>query len=148
MVLGVHAQPLAILLENPTLARTAAPTTAAVPYAASPRTRMFVAPAAFAVFIASVTMLPAPRPDPARPARNRIPEIVAPPPGMTQSAVARFEAGGTIPSLPVLDRLAHALDAKLTETQAQPNRSDLVARGGPDGRPPDGRPRDDELPLV
>jgi ribosome-binding protein aMBF1 (putative translation factor) len=34
--------------------------------------------------------------------------------GMTQSAVARFEAGGTIPSLPVLDRLAHALDAELT----------------------------------
>lgn len=33
--------------------------------------------------------------------------------GMTQSAVARFEAGGTIPSLPVLDRLAHALDAEL-----------------------------------
>lgn len=33
---------------------------------------------------------------------------------MTQSAVARFEAGGTIPTLPVLDRLAHALDAKLT----------------------------------
>lgn len=27
--------------------------------------------------------------------------------GMTQSAVARFEAGGTIPTLPVLDRLAH-----------------------------------------
>ena len=32
---------------------------------------------------------------------------------MTQSAVARFEAGGTIPSLPVLERLAHALDAEL-----------------------------------
>jgi ribosome-binding protein aMBF1 (putative translation factor) len=26
--------------------------------------------------------------------------------GMTQSAVARFEAGGTIPTIPVLDRLA------------------------------------------
>jgi len=34
--------------------------------------------------------------------------------GMTQSAVARFEAGGTVPSLPVLDRLAVALDAELT----------------------------------
>ena len=34
--------------------------------------------------------------------------------GMTQSAVARFEAGGTVPSLPVLGRLAHALDAELT----------------------------------
>lgn len=32
---------------------------------------------------------------------------------MTQSAVARFEAGGTVPSLPVLDRLAQALDADL-----------------------------------
>ncbi|GAA0389297.1 hypothetical protein GCM10009530_45500 [Microbispora corallina] len=31
--------------------------------------------------------------------------------GMTQSAVARFEAGGTIPTLPVLERLARALDA-------------------------------------
>jgi ribosome-binding protein aMBF1 (putative translation factor) len=34
--------------------------------------------------------------------------------GMTQSAVARFEAGGTVPSLPVLERLAAALDADLT----------------------------------
>jgi ribosome-binding protein aMBF1 (putative translation factor) len=33
--------------------------------------------------------------------------------GMTQSAVARFEAGGTIPTLPVLERLARALDADL-----------------------------------
>ena len=33
---------------------------------------------------------------------------------MTQSAVARFEAGGTVPSLPVLDRLARALNAELT----------------------------------
>lgn len=32
---------------------------------------------------------------------------------MTQSAVARFEAGGTVPSLPVLERLAQALDADL-----------------------------------
>ncbi|WP_440068792.1 helix-turn-helix domain-containing protein [Streptosporangium sp. OZ121] len=31
--------------------------------------------------------------------------------GMTQSAVARFEAGGTVPTLPVLERLAGALDA-------------------------------------
>ena len=36
--------------------------------------------------------------------------------GMTQSAIARFEAGGTIPSLPVLDRLACALDAELSVT--------------------------------
>lgn len=32
---------------------------------------------------------------------------------MTQSAVARFEAGGAVPSLRVLDRLANALDADL-----------------------------------
>ncbi|GAB3438449.1 helix-turn-helix domain-containing protein [Actinophytocola sediminis] len=32
---------------------------------------------------------------------------------MTQPAVARFEAGGTVPTLPVLERLAKALDAKL-----------------------------------
>lgn len=31
--------------------------------------------------------------------------------GTTQSAVARFEAGGTIPTLLVLERLARALDA-------------------------------------
>jgi hypothetical protein len=30
---------------------------------------------------------------------------------MTQSAVARFEAGGTVPTLPVIERLASALDA-------------------------------------
>jgi ribosome-binding protein aMBF1 (putative translation factor) len=34
--------------------------------------------------------------------------------GMTQSAVARFEAGGTTPTLPVLSRIAGALDADLT----------------------------------
>ena len=34
--------------------------------------------------------------------------------GMTQSAIARFEAGGTVPSLRILDRLAQALDAELT----------------------------------
>jgi len=33
--------------------------------------------------------------------------------GMTQSAVARFEAGGTVPTIPVLGRLAQALGAKL-----------------------------------
>jgi ribosome-binding protein aMBF1 (putative translation factor) len=34
--------------------------------------------------------------------------------GMTQSAVARFEAGGTVPTLPVLERLALALDVGLS----------------------------------
>ncbi|MFE9105881.1 helix-turn-helix domain-containing protein [Actinomadura geliboluensis] len=32
---------------------------------------------------------------------------------MTQSAVARFEAGGTVPTLAVLERLARALGAEL-----------------------------------
>ncbi|GIG92680.1 helix-turn-helix domain-containing protein [Plantactinospora endophytica] len=34
--------------------------------------------------------------------------------GMTQSAVARFEAGGTVPTLPVLERLAAALNVSLS----------------------------------
>ena len=33
--------------------------------------------------------------------------------GMAQSAVARFEAGGSIPTVPVLDRLTRALGAEL-----------------------------------
>lgn len=33
--------------------------------------------------------------------------------GMTQSAVARFEAGGTVPTIQVLERLAKALGARL-----------------------------------
>jgi ribosome-binding protein aMBF1 (putative translation factor) len=32
---------------------------------------------------------------------------------MTQSAIARFEAGGTVPTLPVLERLAQAFDVEL-----------------------------------
>ena len=32
---------------------------------------------------------------------------------MTQSAVARFEAGGTVPTVPVLERLAEALRLSL-----------------------------------
>jgi transcriptional regulator with XRE-family HTH domain len=32
---------------------------------------------------------------------------------MTQSAIARFEVGGTVPTLPVLERIAHALDVEL-----------------------------------
>lgn len=34
--------------------------------------------------------------------------------GMTQSSIARLEAGGTIPTLPVLGRVAQALGADLT----------------------------------
>ncbi|GAB3860731.1 multiprotein-bridging factor 1 family protein [Micromonospora andamanensis] len=33
---------------------------------------------------------------------------------MTQSAVARFEAGGTVPTLPVLERLAASLNVSLS----------------------------------
>jgi transcriptional regulator with XRE-family HTH domain len=33
--------------------------------------------------------------------------------GMTQPAIARFEAGGTVPTIPVLERLAHALSVDL-----------------------------------
>jgi transcriptional regulator with XRE-family HTH domain len=33
--------------------------------------------------------------------------------GMTQSAIARFEAGGTVPTLAVLERLAAALGVSL-----------------------------------
>ena len=34
--------------------------------------------------------------------------------GMTQPGVARFEAGGTTPTIPVLERLANALGLRLT----------------------------------
>ncbi|WP_405061475.1 helix-turn-helix domain-containing protein [Kribbella sp. NBC_01505] len=33
--------------------------------------------------------------------------------GMTQSALARFEAGGTIPTLALLERIARAFEARL-----------------------------------
>jgi transcriptional regulator with XRE-family HTH domain len=33
--------------------------------------------------------------------------------GMTQSAVARFEAGGTVPTIRILHKIATALDAEL-----------------------------------
>jgi predicted transcriptional regulator len=34
--------------------------------------------------------------------------------GMTQSAMARFEAGGTVPTLPILERIATALEMRLS----------------------------------
>jgi transcriptional regulator with XRE-family HTH domain len=37
---------------------------------------------------------------------------------MTQPGVARFEAGGTTPTIPVLERLADALGLRLTVTLA------------------------------
>jgi HTH-type transcriptional regulator / antitoxin HipB len=36
--------------------------------------------------------------------------------GMTQPGVARFEGGGTTPTIPVLERLARALGLRLTVT--------------------------------
>ncbi len=41
--------------------------------------------------------------------------------GMTQPAVARFEAGGTVPTLPVLERLARSLGAELTVQLTAPS---------------------------
>ena len=41
--------------------------------------------------------------------------------GMSQPAVARFEAGGTVPTLPVLERLARSLGAELTVQLASPS---------------------------
>ncbi len=34
--------------------------------------------------------------------------------GMTQPAIARFEAGGTTPTLPILERIAHTFDTTLS----------------------------------
>jgi HTH-type transcriptional regulator / antitoxin HipB len=38
--------------------------------------------------------------------------------GMTQPALSRLEAGGTVPTIPVLDRIATALGAELVVTIA------------------------------
>ena len=40
--------------------------------------------------------------------------------GMTQPALSRLEAGGTVPTIPVLERIAAALDAQLVVTLAPP----------------------------
>ncbi|WP_190818274.1 helix-turn-helix domain-containing protein [Saccharopolyspora pogona] len=44
--------------------------------------------------------------------------------GMTQPAVARFGAGGTVPTIPVLERLARALGTELVVRFAEPRSSD------------------------
>ena len=36
--------------------------------------------------------------------------------GMTQPALSRLEAGGTVPTIPVLERISTALDAELVVT--------------------------------
>jgi len=43
--------------------------------------------------------------------------------GMTQPGIARFEAGGTTPTLPLLERLADALGLTLTVSLAPARRS-------------------------
>jgi HTH-type transcriptional regulator/antitoxin HipB len=40
--------------------------------------------------------------------------------GMTQPALSRLEAGGTVPTIPVLERIAAALGAELIVTIAAP----------------------------
>jgi len=47
--------------------------------------------------------------------------------GMRQPAVARFEAGGTVPTIPLLERLAEALGLKLT-VQMTPSASPTPVR--------------------
>jgi DNA-binding XRE family transcriptional regulator len=51
-----------------------------------------------------------------REARNLSQRELAELVGTTQSAIARLEAGNISPSLPTLDRIAHALGAQLTVT--------------------------------
>ena len=67
---------LVITRENSALPRRQARTTARLPYAESPRTRIFpLAPATRAVTMAWATIRPTPLPDPVLPARSRIPAI-------------------------------------------------------------------------
>lgn len=49
-----------------------------------------------------------------RQARGMTQKELAAAAGMSQPAVARFEAGGTVPTIALLERLAAALDAELT----------------------------------
>jgi HTH-type transcriptional regulator/antitoxin HipB len=50
--------------------------------------------------------------------------------GMRQPAVARFEAGGTTPTLPVLERLATALGLQLSvELKTLPGAAEVSVRG-------------------
>jgi hypothetical protein len=84
---------LASTTENHTPAFTQAPTTAPMPKAESPRTKISpVAPTARATAIASRSLETAPRPDPALPARSRIPASTGAP-----SVVLNVVASGDRP---------------------------------------------------
>ncbi len=50
--------------------------------------------------------------------------------GMTQPALSRLEAGGSVPTIPVLDRIAVALGAELIVTlRTQPGRGQQTGTG-------------------
>jgi HTH-type transcriptional regulator / antitoxin HipB len=53
--------------------------------------------------------------------------------GMRQPAIARFEAGGTVPTLPLLERLANALGLQLTVKMA-PDAETTADHGIPEER--------------
>jgi len=53
---------------------------------------------------------------------------------MTQPGVARFEAGGTTPTIPVLERLAGALGLQLTVALGPESVDRPRARNGDDRR--------------
>jgi hypothetical protein len=99
----------AIVNENMAPALTTAATVLPVQYAESARTRMHSghAPAVMAVLIASVTMLAAPRDEPARPARSRTPASTGAatgvewsPPAGTGPGAARSSGRGTFVTSP------------------------------------------------
>jgi transcriptional regulator with XRE-family HTH domain len=46
--------------------------------------------------------------------------------GMTQPALSRLEAGGVVPTIPLLERISMALDADLIVEIAPPRRLSLI----------------------
>lgn len=64
--------------------------------------------------------------------------------GMRQPAVARFEAGGTVPTIPLLERLAEALGLRLVVRMAPPAEVD-VPQGSDERRKHPRRRRKEEM---